>query len=121
MAVIVSAGRKGKERGMTEYLQIFSTVDSDETARRLATELVERRLAACVQIVPNLRSVYWWQGKVEEAAEYLLLIKSTEKQFPALEAAVRELHPYACPELVGLKIAAGLPAYLDWLQHELQG
>ncbi|MEJ2688758.1 MAG: divalent-cation tolerance protein CutA [Deltaproteobacteria bacterium] len=105
---------------MTEYLQIFSTVDSDAAAGRIAAELVERRLAACVQIVPKLRSVYWWQGKVEEAEEYLLLIKSTEKQYPALEAAVRELHPYACPELVGLKIAAGLPAYLDWLGNEVR-
>lgn len=106
---------------MAKYLQIFSTVDSAETAKRIATALVERRLAACVQIVPGLRSVYWWQDKVEEASECLLLIKSTEQQYPALEAAIRELHPYDCPELVALKIAAGLPAYLDWLQNEVKG
>lgn len=105
---------------MPEYLQIFSTVDSEEAAGRLAATLVERRLAACVQIIPNLRSVYWWQGKVEEAGEYLLLIKSTQKQYPALEEAVRELHPYACPELIGLKIETGLPAYLAWLQNEVK-
>jgi len=105
---------------MTEYLQIFSTVDNEEAAGRIATALVKRRLAACVQIVPNLRSVYWWQGKVEEAGEYLLLIKSTREQYPALERAIRELHPYDCPELVGLKVETGLRAYLDWLQNEVK-
>ena len=105
---------------MSEYLQIFSTVDSEEAANRLASQLVERRLAACVQIIPKLRSVYWWQGKMETSDEYLLLMKSTVKLYPALEAAIRELHPYDCPELVAVKIEAGLPAYLDWLRTEVK-
>ena len=104
-----------------EYLQVFSTVDSEEAASRIATQLVERRLAACVQIVPKLQSVYWWQGKVETAGEYLLLMKSTRKLYPALEAAMLELHPYECPELIAVSIAAGLPAYLDWLVREVKG
>jgi len=93
----------------------LTTVGSAEEARRLARLLVERRLAACVNLIPNLASIYRWQGEVEEAAEILLLMKTTAEQLPALEAAVRELHSYKVPEFLALVVESGNQPYLDWL------
>lgn len=86
------------------------------SAEALATALVERQLAACVNLVPNLRSVYRWQGAVERSEETLLLAKTTRAGYAALETAVRALHPYELPEIVAVDIATGLPAYLQWLE-----
>lgn len=93
----------------------LTTVGSLEEGRRIARALVERRLAACVNLVPNLTSVYRWQGAVEEAEEVLLVIKTTEDQLAALEAAVRELHSYDLPEFLALRVEAGSQPYLEWL------
>lgn len=93
----------------------LTTVGSPEEGRRIARELVERRLAACVNLVPNLTSVYRWQGAVEEAEEVLLVIKTTEAQLAALEAAVRELHSYEVPEFLALRVEAASQPYLEWL------
>jgi len=106
---------------MADFLQVFSTVDSEEAAERLAASLVERRLAACVQIVPGLTSVYRWQGKTERAREWLLLIKTSAAHYAELEAAIIELHPYECPEIVAVGIENGLAGYLDWLEASLAG
>jgi periplasmic divalent cation tolerance protein len=88
-------------------------------ARRLARALVERRAAACVQVIPGARSVYRWKGRVEEAPESILLVKTTAARLPALLAAVRDLHPYEVPEALALPVAAGLPGYLRWLAAEV--
>lgn len=93
----------------------LTTVSSEEEGCRLARVLVERRLAACVNLVPNVTSVYRWRGAVEEAAEVLLLIKTTEERLSALEAALGELHSYEIPELLTLTPEAGSQAYLAWL------
>jgi periplasmic divalent cation tolerance protein len=93
----------------------LTTVGSLEEGRRIARELVERRLAACVNLVPNLTSVYRWQGAVEEAEEVLLVMKTTEERLAALEAAVRELHSYDVPEFLALRVDSGSRLYLDWL------
>ena len=93
----------------------LTTIDSLEEGRRMARVLVERRLAACVNLVPNLTSVYRWQGAVEEAEEVLLVIKTTEAQLAALEAAVRELHSYEVPEFLTLRVEASSRPYLEWL------
>jgi len=106
---------------MTDFLQVFSTVDSEEAAELLAAHLVDRHLAACVQIVPGLTSVYRWQGKTERAREWLLLIKTSAAHYAELEAAIIELHPYECPEIVAVGIENGLAEYLGWMASELAG
>ena len=93
----------------------LTTVGSLEEGRRLARLLVERRLAACVNLVPLVNSVYRWQGAVEEAAEVLLVMKTTAGILPALEAAVRELHPYEVAEFLVLAVESGSQPYVDWL------
>jgi periplasmic divalent cation tolerance protein len=93
----------------------LTTVASLDEGRRMARVLVERRLAACVNLVPNLTSVYRWQGAVAEAEEVLLVIKTTEAQLAALEAAVRELHSYEVPEFLALQVEAASRPYLEWL------
>ena len=87
-------------------------------ARALARALVERRLAACVNILPGARSVYRWKGAVEEASETLLLAKTTASRTAALLAAVEELHPHEVPEGILLPVAGGLPRYLAWVAAE---
>jgi periplasmic divalent cation tolerance protein len=79
---------------------------------------VERRVAACVNLVPRVRSVYRWKGKVEEAPETLLVVKTAAARLPALLAAVEELHPYEVPEAIALPVEAGLAPYLDWVVGE---
>jgi periplasmic divalent cation tolerance protein len=105
---------------MTDKRIILSTAGSREEAERLAEALVERRLAACVNVVGPIRSVYRWQGEVERADEFLLLIKSTAAQFAAVAAAIQELHSYELPECVELEITAGSDAYLKWLAENVK-
>jgi periplasmic divalent cation tolerance protein len=87
-------------------------------APRLARALVARRVAACVNLVPGVRSVYRWRGRVEEARETLLVIKTSAARVPALLAAVAELHPYEVPEGIALPVVAGLAPYLRWIADE---
>ncbi len=96
-------------------LQVFCTVDSELRARELATALVTDGLAACVQVMGPIHSVYRWRGRVEGAAEWLLLMKTTEARFPELRDAIVERHPYEVPEIVAVPITSGLPAYLAWI------
>jgi periplasmic divalent cation tolerance protein len=105
---------------MTDKIVLFTTVASPEEADRLARALVDRRLAACVTILPQARSVYRWQGRVEESTELLLLIKSRRPLFAALSEAVRALHSYEIPELIALPVVDGNPPYLDWIDHETE-
>lgn len=101
-----------------EVLLVLTTLPDAETARAVAARLVEARLAACINVLAPCRSVYRWQGKVEDAAEVPLLIKTTAARYPALEAALREAHPYELPEIVAVPIARGLPEYLGWVAGE---
>ncbi len=94
---------------------VLTTAGTADEARKLARALVERRLAACVNLIPNLHSIYRWHDAVEEAAEVLLVIKTTAEQLSALEAAVRELHSYEVPEFLVLDVVSGSQPYLDWL------
>jgi periplasmic divalent cation tolerance protein len=98
----------------------LTTIGSVEEGQTLARLLVERRLAACVNLVPNLSSIYRWQGAVEEAAEVLLLIKTKAEQLPALEAAVRELHSYEISEFLVLDVASASEPYLNWLLSSVE-
>jgi len=96
----------------------FCTCPDDATARRIADALVEERLAACVSVLPGLRSVYRWQGAIQREDEVLLLIKSTRGQVEPLAARVASLHPHELPELVAVEVAGGLSAYLDWVEEQ---
>ncbi|MER3455386.1 MAG: divalent-cation tolerance protein CutA [candidate division GAL15 bacterium] len=95
------------------------TVPDLESARRIAQTLVEERLAACVNLVPGVRSVYRWQGAVEEAEEVLLVVKTTQERFPALRERVGSLHPYQVPEVVSLPVQDALAAYRAWVQESV--
>ena len=101
-----------------ELRLVLVTAPDPAVAEGLARSLVEERLAACVNVVPGLRSVYRWQGRVEAADELLLLVKTRADRAAALAARVRELHPYELPEVVELPVLGGSPAYLDWLRKE---
>jgi periplasmic divalent cation tolerance protein len=86
-----------------------------EQARQIGTVLVETQLAACVNLIPGIRSIYRWEAKVEEQEEVLALFKTTMARYSELQQMVIEMHPYKIPELVVLDLAAGLPAYLQWV------
>jgi periplasmic divalent cation tolerance protein len=102
----------------TEALVVLVTTPTPERAAELARALVEERLAACGNVVPGLRSIYRWQGKVNEDAEALLILKTTRARFEALRDRVLALHPYEVPEVIALPIAAGSAAYLGWIAGE---
>jgi periplasmic divalent cation tolerance protein len=105
---------------MTDKIIVFSTCGSAEEAQKIARTLVEGRVAACVNILPEIRSVYRWKGAVEEASEWLLLIKTTQAQFERLRAEIARLHSYEVPEIVALPVAGGLEAYLDWIAASVE-
>ena len=94
---------------------LLCTCPDSETAGSLAAALVSERLAACVNVITGLRSVYRWHGTIEQAEESLLLIKTAADRQPALTARLQALHPYELPEIIAVEIAGGLPAYLDWI------
>jgi periplasmic divalent cation tolerance protein len=104
----------------TEAIVVLCTVGAADDAERLARELIERRLAACVNLVPGLVSIYRWKGRVERDEERLLVIKTTAARFEALKAAVLALHPYEVPELIALSITAGHEPYLGWLGESVE-
>lgn len=105
---------------MTDKRVVLSTVGSEDEARKIAHHLVEHKLAACVNIVPKIESVYRWQGKVESNREYLLVIKTSLEKFPEVSKAIRELHSYELPECIALGIEDGSSDYLRWLDDSLK-
>jgi periplasmic divalent cation tolerance protein len=106
---------------MCEKKIVLTTAGSREEAEKIAQALVERRLAACVNIVGPIHSVYRWQGKVESAAEHLLLIKTIAAKFDAVAKTIRELHSYELPECLELPIEAGNAEYLKWIEDSVVG
>lgn len=102
----------------TETLLVITNLPDRAAAERLAQALVERRAAACVNILTPCRSVYRWKGAVESAEEHPLFAKTTRDRYPLLERIVRELHPYELPEIIAVPVAVGLPAYLEWVAAE---
>ena len=101
-----------------EALLVLTNCPDEETANSIALAVVEAKVAACVNILPRVQSIYRWQGVVESATEIPLFIKSTAANYPALEKLIAELHPYETPEIIALPITQGLPAYLNWVAAE---
>ncbi len=99
----------------TEYQIVLNTCPDYASAERLASELIDQGIAACVNIVPEVRSFYRWQGQVESRQEILLLIKSHKTDYPSIQKLILEQHPYELPEIIAVPITQGLEGYLDWL------
>ena len=104
---------------MTDKLIILTTAGSEAEAQKIANQLVERRVAACVNIIPRIHSVYRWQGKVDAAEEFLLLIKTTKSHTAEVQAVIRELHSYDLPEFVVISIEDGNAEYLEWIEKSV--
>jgi periplasmic divalent cation tolerance protein len=103
---------------MTDLLLVFCTFPDAEKARQIGTILVESQLAACVNLIPNIESIYRWQGQIERASETLALFKTTPERYVALETCLRELHPYEVPEIVAVPPSQVSPAYAAWVRAE---
>jgi len=97
---------------------VLTTAGSEEEARKIADALIERRLAACVNVVGGVTSVYRWEGTIQRDPEVLMIIKSTEARLEALKNRVAELHSYQVPEIIAVPVSEGWPAYLDWVRKE---
>ena len=99
----------------TSALLILCNCPSRESAEKIATTLLEERLAACISISSPITSFYEWQGKLQKEEEVVLMIKSTQQRYPALESHLKSKHPYELPEIIAVSVEQGLPAYLNWL------
>jgi len=103
---------------MSDFMQVVTTTDDEESAQRLARGIIAARLAACVQIVGPIKSLYWWQSELEEAREWQLVIKTKSDHLTELEAHIKENHSYDTPEITGTVITWGSREYLDWISAE---
>ncbi len=106
---------------MNHYIQVITTTATREDATRIARALVEQQLAGCVQIVGPITSIYRWEGAIEEAEEFLLIVKTRQSLYTTIEATINALHPYDVPEVLAVPVAGGSQSYLDWLKNELTG
>jgi periplasmic divalent cation tolerance protein len=106
---------------MTDNIVVLSTCATEADAERMARALVDGRLAACVNVVPGVRSFYHWKGGIDSSQEFLLIVKTSRDLFPALRAEIEKLHPYELPELLALPVVDGAENYLMWLQANLRG
>jgi periplasmic divalent cation tolerance protein len=104
---------------MTNKIVVFNTCGSLEEAEQLARRLLEARLAACVNVIMQIRSFYWWQGKIEESGEWLLVIKTSREVFGQVRSVLEAAHSYELPEVLALPVVEGSPNYLAWMDREL--
>ena len=104
---------------MTDFIQITTTAPTESAAQAIAHTLVERRQAACAQIIGPITSTYWWKNEIETAQEWLCVIKSSKSLYKAAEQAISELHSYETPEILSIPIAAGNANYLTWIDANL--
>lgn len=103
---------------MEQPILVLTNLPNAAAAKAIARQLVEMRLAACVNMLPQVQSIYQWNGAVEEANEITLLIKTTQGRYADLEASIKAAHPYDVPEIIAMPIVQGLPQYLDWIANE---
>ncbi len=106
---------------MNEISIVLVTAGSAEEAAMIGRTLIEERLGACANIVPHIRSIYRWRGKIYDEQEFLIIIKTRTSLFEAVQKRVKELHSYEVPEIISFPIALGLPEYLEWVQGETGG
>ena len=104
---------------MTDAIQVVTTTATKSDAQAIATAVVGKRLAACAQVIGPITSTYWWQGNIETAEEWLCVMKSRQDLYPALERAIREVHPYEVPEILAVPVVQGSQDYLEWMDREL--
>lgn len=104
---------------MTDKIVVLSTCGSAREAQRIAKTLLEERVAACVNVLPRIRSFYRWKGKIENSPEWLMVIKSSREHFDGLRTALEKLHSYEVPEIIALPVIEGATNYLNWLEGEL--
>lgn len=105
---------------MSEVILVMTTMPNLADADVLAQQLVERKLAACVNLQPNVHSVYMWQDVLERANEVAMVIKTTKERYSELEKFLQSAHPYALPEIIAISLVGGLPAYLEWIGAAIQ-
>jgi periplasmic divalent cation tolerance protein len=105
---------------MTDKVIVFSTCPSRAEAKRIARDLVEARLAACVNIIDGVECIYSWKGKVEESQEVMLVVKSRRDLLGVLQERLASMHSYEVPEAIAIPVVDGLPAYLEWLDREVE-
>ena len=103
---------------MEPIIMVTTTTDGREALESIGRHLLAKRLIACIQIVGPIRSLYWWKGDIEEADEWLGVMKSRKSLYPQLEAEIRSLHPYEVPEIAAVELGAALPAYDNWVRAE---
>lgn len=102
---------------MTEYLQVITTTNTEEEARKIQRLLVEERAAACAQIIGPISSLYWWEGKIEEVGEWICLAKAKARDYPGIESLIKENHSYSMPEILAIPVSAGNNDYLAWISE----
>jgi periplasmic divalent cation tolerance protein len=105
---------------MTDVIQVFTATETREDAEAIAEALVKKRLAVCAQVVAPILSTYWWNGKMEQSEEWLVVIKSTQGAWEALERAIREIHPYKVPEILAVPASHVNESYLAWVRDEIR-
>jgi periplasmic divalent cation tolerance protein len=105
---------------MNNHIIILTTLPDEAVARSLAQELIKNQMAACINILPRMTSIYSWKGKIEEGQEHLLMIKTRAERYAAIEQAIRAQHPYELPEIIATPISHGLPEYLNWIDENSQ-
>ena len=103
-----------------DFQIVFSTVPDRDTGLKMAEKLVEYKLAACVSLLPGLVSTYFWQDKIQRDEECLLMCKTLTADYPTMETALRDMHPYELPEIIAVPLSNGLPEYLNWILNSLE-
>lgn len=106
---------------MSDFIQVVTTTETLEDAKKIAQKAIQSRGAACAQILGPVKSVFHWKGKIEEAEEYVCVLKTLETAYRALEKTIREHHPYEVPEIISFSIKGGADDYLSWLRQEVGG
>ena len=100
-----------------KFLQVFVTIDDKDKAHGMCRDVVEKRLAACAQVLGPIQSIYWWEGRVEDSPEWLCLMKSRKDLYGRIEETIKSCHPYDEPEILAVPIIAGSPGYLSWINE----
>jgi periplasmic divalent cation tolerance protein len=103
---------------MKAYVQVSTTTEKLEDANRIARAMVEKRLAACAQVVGPVKSTYWWKGKIDEADEWLCIMKTRREIYRQLEEELKAIHPYEVPEITAVTLVEGMESYLRWIEEE---